>query len=544
MFIYHFHRIIRHRVVWGIFAGGVSVLFLFTGYSYLNHQDKTAVAKVGGKAVTADTFASMEQEIRGLGRNRNTKLAYPEVVTQIWQQVAALQVATELKLGANRDEIRSAVQESIGATEGYDSSVHAGYVAELRKLGLTPARYEQYLARMITLRKVGSVVESAAWATPVEVDDELSGLTDEMTVRTIAVSNRFATIGATEPQIQAYFDSHTNAFRLPKRIAVQYVALPVSNYLANVSVTDEQISEYFDEHGDKLTLTNTTESLRRIEARPQIIPIVKAMAARQTAYTNLANSFLKIASANSNNGFTAAASAFGLAVHHTPLFSPDENPAGIDADKDFRDAAFDLDPTQPEGRYGIVQGDKFVYAITSYTNSPAHMPTLAEVTDRVRPLAVAQARAEAFRDYLATIHKELVEGLRKNPNLDAVAHAKAMNVSTSITFAVSTLYQNAFDDYMTVARAALHLQPGELSDAGLTGADDTALFVYMVTRQRGDPLSSEMLRPKACANIERAHAMGVNASWMEWNLTRRGLSLTPHMISQLASQPEPVSSED
>ena len=78
----------------------------------------------------------------------------------------------------------------------------------------------------------------------------------------------------------------------------------------------------------------------------------------------------------------------------------------------------------------------------------------------------------------------------------------------------------------------------------MTGDDTAAVFVYMVSRQPGDPLSAEMLRPKARANIERARAMGLNANWMEWNLARKGLILSPKMISQLAVQSETGPAED
>ena len=250
MFIYHFHRIIRHRIVWGLFAVIVSLAFLSVDSCFRSSTSVNRVAQIADKPVSDETFASLELEIHGLGRNRKEALSFPEVATQVWRQVAALQVADELKLAATREEIKNAVQESIGATEGYDANTHASYLAQLNKLGLQVSVYEQYLARLLTLRKVDSILEAASWSSPVEVDDELAGLTDEMTLRTITVSNRFTNLKASDAQIRAFFDAHTNAFHLPKRVSVQYVALPVSNYLARISVTEEQLKEYYDDHGD------------------------------------------------------------------------------------------------------------------------------------------------------------------------------------------------------------------------------------------------------------------------------------------------------
>ena len=546
MFIYHFHRIIRHRVVWGLFAIIVSLAFLSVDSCFRSSTNVSSVAQIAGKPVPDELLSRMEREIRGIGRNRKDSLTFPEVATQVWRQVAALQVAEELKLVASKDEIRSAVQESIGATEGYDSAVHASYLAELKRLGLRPSDYEQYLARMLTLRKVGSIVESADWITPVDINDELAGLTDEMTVRVLAVSNRFSAINASESQIRAFFDAHTNSFRLPKRVAVQYVALSVSNYLSSVTLTEDQIKDFYDDHGDKLTRSNATDTLTLADARPQIIPLLKMQSARQMAYTNLANSFLSIAAKGGNTGFSTAAAAFGLQIHQTPFFAVDEPLSGIDAGKEFRDAAFDLDPAQPEGRYNVVQGENFVYAIAPLPNSPspAHMPALEEVIDRVRPFAVEKVRADAFHDYLESLHKDLVAGSQGKHNPLAVAHAKALNVSTSITFAVHTLYQSPFTNYMPVARAALHLQTGELSEAGMADDETSAIFVYMEARHPGDPLASEMLRSKARANIERARAMGLNASWLDWNLARKGLVVSPRILTRMTEKPGTAGAED
>jgi len=543
VFIYHFHRIIRHRYVWGAFAVLVSLLFLFTGYSYMNGKNGGAVAHIAGQPVTDETFTSLEREIRGLGRNRKDSASLPEIATQVWRQAAALQVANELKLGVSREELKSAVQDSIGAGESYDSAMHAAYLTELKRLGLQPAQYEQYLTHVLTLRKISSILDAAAWVAPVEVDDELAGLTDELTVRVIAVSNRFASLAATEPQIRAFFDVHTNEFFLPRRVAVQYVALPVSNFLSRITPTTEQIQEYYDDHGERFTRSNSTELLTREEATPQILPLLKHQLARQVAYTNLANAFLALAAKSGSNGFAAAAATFKLPVRQTPFFAvDDETPAGIDVGRDFREAAFDLDASQADGRFNVVQGSNFVYAITPLPNSPspAHMPVLAEVRDRIRPLAEAKVRSEAFRDYLDTLHQDLTKGLRGHKSLSSLAQDKALIVSTSIVFSVHSLTQDAFENYYPVARASLHLQPGELSEPSPT-ENGGAVLVFMVARQAGDSLAAEMLRAKARANLERARGMGLISSWMEWNLARRGLILSPTMDQALAA---PVSRQD
>ncbi len=546
MFIYHFHRIIRHRIVWTAFAVAVSLSFLSVGSCYQSANQADRVAEIGQKSVSSDTFATLEREIRGLFRRQEPAQSFAGVATQVWHQIAAFQVADELKLGATRDEIQNVIQESIGATEGYNQQLHQLYQAKLREKNLTPALFEQYQSHLLTLRKLSSILESAAWTTLIETEDELAGLTDEMSVRVLAANNRFAQTQATEAQLQAYFDAHTNQFYLPKRVGVHYVALPVSNYLARVTVSDEQIREYYDDHSESFTRSNTTEVLPLAEARSQIIPILQHQNALQAAYTNLINTFLPLAVKDAKTGFATAAAAFDLPVYQTTFFAADENPPGIESGKEFREAAFELDPAQAEGRCNVVQAKNFVYALTPLATSPspAHMPTLNEVITRVRPLAEAKLRDDMFRDELTSLHADLTKGLAKNHNLTSVAQAKALNVSTAVTFSVHTIYQNPFPNYMSVARAALHLRPGELSEAVPADDDDSALFVYMVSRRPGDVYSAETLRPKARASLERMRMMGITTAWMDWNLARKGLTLSDRMRSELEANAKSTSAEE
>jgi hypothetical protein len=548
VFIYHFHRIIRHRIVWGVFAVAVSLAFLSVDSCYQGAKQAGTVAEIGKESVGSDTFAMLEREIRGLFPRRRQQIepSLAEVATQVWHQVAAFQVARELKLGASREEIQNTVQESIGASEGYNQQIHQLYQAKLRENNLTPALYEQYQQHLLTLRKLNAILEAATWTTPIETEDELAGLTDIMTVRVLTAPNRYAAIRATEAQVQAYFDVHTNRFYLPKRVAVNYVALPASNYLAQVTVPEEQIREYYDDHSDAFTRSNTTEVLPLAEARAQILPILQHQNALQAAYTNLTHTFLPLAAKDPKHGFTTAATAFELPIQQTEFFSAEETPAGIESGKEFRDAAFELDQSQPEGLYNVVQGKNFAYAITPLPNSPspAHMPTLEEAIARVRPLADEKVRSDKFRDEITTLHADLTKALAKTPSIETLAQAKTLNVSTAITFSVHTLYQNPFPNYMSIARAALHLRPGELSDAVPAEEEEAALFIHMETRHPGDSLAADMLRPKARASLERTRIMGVNASWMSWNLDRLGITLKPTMKTRLESSSRRVSAEE
>ena len=537
VFIYHFHRIIRHRLVWGLFAVIVSLLFLFVGYSNKSSATDTTVAHIGKDRIGQDTYAAFERNIRGYGRNRDNTTPAAVLATQVWQQVAAFQTAATLGIGVSKGEIRSILQESGNFTTSSGAFDVNRYREGLHNAGLTPAIYEEYLSHQMTLRKLGAVVESATWIAPVELDDELASWTDQVTLRYAVASNRFATapMNLTDVELHAYYDAHPEAFHLPNRAAVQFVALSISNFLAHVTVADDDIRAYYDDHADVLVRTtpsNTTENLTLAEARPAIVDILKREGARHAAATNLATAFLDLAIKGGSNGFAQAAQAFHLPVRQTALFAADDEIPGIENQTEFREIALDLDASQADGRYNIVRGSNVVYALAAWTNSPAHQPTFAEVRDRVRPLALAKARDDAFQAYVGSLHTNLVQSGGTAAGFAAAAHANGMNVSTSITFVAHTLARSSdLAHGMAVLQSALHLRPGEISEPRYI--DDGVLFVRMETRQSGDPLSAEMLRQQVRGSLERARGSALQSAWLSWNLNRLGLDVSEKKAREL-----------
>ena len=537
MFIYHFHRIIRHRLVWGAFAIGISIAFLSVDSCYKASKSPTLAATIGGKPVTQETYKKLAEQIQGYGRSRDESIPAARVATQVWQQVAAMQVASDLKLEVSPNELQAVVQEGFSSQDGgFDRDT---YARSLAKAGITPAIYEDFLNNQLTLRKLGSVVETAAWVLPMELDDELAAWTDELTVRYAVVSNRFSTapLEVSEAQLRAYYDEHHAEFRLPNQVAVRYVALPISNFISRVSVSEDDIRAYYDDHSERFTRTtasNTTETLKLAEAKPEILSTLKLEAARHAATTNLLNDFVPLAAKTGADGFAKAAAAFHLQVRQSPLFGANEDLSWIEGAKEFREAAFDLDASQSEGRYNVVRGESVVYAITTLTNRPAHLPDFETCLHRVRPPAIDKARAEAFQKRLATARADLLKSLKEGRSFEAAARGEGMNVSTSMTFAAHTLSRTSFEHCLTVVQGAMRLRPGDLSES--CPIPNGAIFVQLIARQPGDPLSAEMLRSQIRGNLARNRTSALFQAWMERNLAKKGVVVSQSIVDQLKSR--------
>ena len=529
MFIYHFNRLIRSRILWGFFAIIISVAFVAVGSCFKAPQDSLVAGKINGKKITAQALEQTVTAIRGFGRNRDGESSANVVEKRAWEQIAARLTAEKNGLASGKEEVQDTLREIPGfqGANGFDINRYRQVLAEQ---GLTPVMYEKLIAHQLALMKDAALVDSATWVAPMELDDELAAMTDHFTVQIATVSNRFAAVEMrlTEKDYQKYYEENKASFALPDRVAVRYISIPVSNYIQSVSVPEDDLREYYDSHATTYTRTtssNTTETIPFAEVRAKILDELKLEEARYCAETSVTfNIYGKLANAGSNALETVAAQS-KLAVKTSPLFSADETLYWAGKTKDFAAAAFELDPERADSRFGIVKGDTHVFVIEQIRKSAAHTPTYEKVLADLRPRAMAKARSEAFQSYTKELHADLRKLLDAGKPFADVAKTKALNVSTSITYTVSDIQNQKFDNSFSIAYGAMSLKKGDISDA-VPASPTQSLFIYVKDRQPGDAMSAEMMRSQIRTSIVRRRSGKLFADWLKWNLARQDFKPT------------------
>lgn len=524
MFIYHFNRLIRSRILWGFFAIIISVAFVAVDSCFRSPQNGMLVGRINGKKISTDSFNQVVQAIRGYGRNRDNETSASVVERRAWEQIAARMTAGTAGLVSDKEEVRKALRE-IPAFQGANGFDINRYRAILAEQGLTPSMYETLVAHQLTMMKDSALIESASWVSPMELDDELAAMTDRFTVQVAAVSNRFAGVEMRlgEDDYRKFYEENKSSFALPDRVAVRYIAIPVTNYLSRISVTEDDLKNYYDDHVNTYTRTttnNTTETIPFAEVREKVLGELKLEEARYCAETSVTfNIYGKLANAGSNALEVVAAKA-NLRVKTSPLFGADEPLYWAENAKDFAAAAFDLDPERSDSRFGIVKGDKHVFVIEQIAKSPAHTPAYEDVLNDLRPRAMAKARSDAFQSYVKELHADLRKLVDEGKSFAEAAKAKALNVSTSITYTVNEIQSQPFPNSYSIAYGAMTLKKGALSEA-VPASAALSLFVYVSDRQPGDALAAEMMRSQLRTNIARRHNRSLFADWLTWNLSKQ-----------------------
>ena len=524
MFIYHFNRLIRSRILWGFFAIIIAVAFVAVDSCFKSQPNSLTAGKINGKTISANTFEQTVMAIRGFGRNRDNETSANVVELHAWEQIAARMTAEKNGLDAGKEEVQNTLREAPGfqGANGFDINRYRMVLADQ---GLTPVVYERLVAHQLAMMKDASLVESATWIAPMELDDELAAMTDRFTVRVVTVSNRFAKIEMrlSDGDYQKFYEENKASFALPDRVSVRYIAIPVSNYLSSVSVSEDDMHEYYDSHADtfsRTTSSNTTETIPFAEVRAKIQSTLKLDEARYCAETSVTfNVYGKLANAGANALETVAA-AQKLTVKTSPLFSAEEQLAWTENSKEFATAAFELDPDRSDTRFGIVKGDTHIFVIEQVQKSAAHTPTYEDVKGDVRPRALAKARAEAFQSYTKELHADFRKLLGEGKALKDIAKAKVLNVSTSITYTVSDIQNQKFDNAFSVAYGAMGLKKGDFSEA-IPASATHSLFIYVEDRQPGDALSGEMMRSQIRSNLARRRNGKLFSEWLTWNLSQQ-----------------------
>lgn len=534
MVIHQFNKLIRNKWVWGVFAVAISAFFAFDFLvADLNRNEPSkssgAAGSLGGEAVDAALFTDLAEEIRGFGRQRDWKRDAGEVNRAAWENYAALQVAGAGGLEATDAEVQAMIRNdpSFQQNGGFSFSL---YQALLRQNGLTPERFEAFLKRRTTLMRVGqAVLASAAWASPMELDQALADMTDTFTVKVAKFAQtkeEAAAVKVDDAALKAWYEEHKKSLELPERVKIRFVKYNATDpiILAKMVVTEDEMRDRYDVTVDKYTSTDTNgvETVKKFEeVKAGIEKELRQIAAVQYFETNLNARVYGDAPTGKASRLDIVAKEDGAKVETSDWFATDGSYQDgfmkrasqiCPGAQNFAEIIAELDSSSEDLRYGIVTSDRAVWLVEKAETSAKHVPTFEEAKDAIRPRALRDAKADAF--------KAAVEAVAKG---GAKAVEAVKGISTNITFCVSDLRNGgvSFENQMAVARAAMKLKKGEVSEFTLTGTGK-AILVVCEDRVAGDAAKAMVLRSQVRDDLAMLQLRQIPESWKKWNLERIG----------------------
>ena len=535
MVIHQFNKLIRNKWVWGVFAIAISAFFAFDflvadlNRSASDDRSSTGAGTLAGQPVDAHLFTDLAEEIRGFGQQRDWKRNAGEVNRAAWENYAALAVAGTDGLEATDAEIQAMIRNdpSFQQNGGFSFAL---YQALLRQNGLTPERFEAFLKRRTTLMRVGqAVLASATWASPMELDQAIADMTDTFTVKVATFKQEKKDADAVkvdDAALKKWYEDNKKSLELPERTKIRFVKYNATDpiVLAKMVVTEDEMRDRYDVTVDKYTSTDTNgvETVKKFEeVKAGIEKELRQIAAVQYFETNLNARAYGVKSVSNGSRLDEIAKEDGVKVETSDWFAVD----GAYQDgfmkrasqicpgaQGFAEVVAELDPQSEDLRYGIVTSDKAVWLVEKAETSAKHVPTFEEAKEAIRPRALRDAKADAFKASVEAIAKQ-----------GAKAVEAVKGVSTNITFTVADLRSagSSFENQMAVARAASKLQKGEVSDFTLTGVG-RAILVVCEDRVAGDAAKAMVLRSQIRDDLAMLQLRQIPESWKKWNLERMG----------------------
>ena len=458
MMITKFNKMIRNKVIWWI-IGGIVIITFVGWFSPKGGCDSPKAAAAAG-SLNGDPVTETElqqarfNEYLGLCLSVNhvmniTPRLDRELRDQAWKRVAALRVARQLNLSASREEVLAALQGNPQfQADGHFSKQRYAMFREnvLAGLNATVTQFEHQLSENIILQKLRISVASAVWMSPKEMKRMAGRYADSFKIDYVTLGTNLITatdITVTDADLKAYYTAHTNQFVVPPKVAVRYIQLPVSAYVAKAAAqTDTNaIEDYYSTHSEEFTETDTNgvKSVTPLEkvARSVSNKLIHASAVQlaRDAVNDVADKLVPDRDGKAQT-LDAVGTASNLTVRSTGLFDAEAIPAGIEAGPAFTEAAFRLRPTPDECFSDAIAGSNYVYLMTLTTNTEAYIPAFETIKAKVRAPAFAKATLDALDKKAQELHQYFETGLSRNMSFNALAKAKAMNVSTSELFSV------------------------------------------------------------------------------------------------------------
>jgi len=257
-----------HWILWAVV--GATVLFVFTQFGARTQLSGTgqndSAATVGDQTVSVAEFRRAyertEAQYRQAFGNQFTpdtakKLRLPiQVLERLITRKILMDEARQSGLEVGDAELRrailnmSAFQDKDGTWVGEET-----YRQVLRANGYTVGQFQESLREDLLVSKLQATLQRGIYISDQAVEKAYRQRVERAAIRYVRLpaSNLEADITVTPAEVQKYFDSHREAFRLPERRIVDYLLVDSDAVGRGLKISEADVQKYYEAHKDDYT---------------------------------------------------------------------------------------------------------------------------------------------------------------------------------------------------------------------------------------------------------------------------------------------------
>lgn len=441
-----------------IILGLIILSFVFAGVGgYVTGGSVAPAAEVGGVEISQSQFEQAyqnerQQMLSQAGDFFTSLLSDPTYLAQFRKNVLDRMVDQALldqqaqALGLRVSQAQ--IIEQIRAIPTFSNNGifnNDQYLATLRRAGLTPEQFAQYIRQDIERQYLIDALQSSEFVLNNELNTlyQLEG--QERRVRTLVVPvEDFAKdITVTEAQKKAYYDTHSAQFMRPEQYKVSYIELSGKSIADNTEILEEDAKTYYDANlanygaPEKRTVSHIMIETGSEDAKEKASALLQQL--------KEGTDFAALAKGNSEDTFSAAEGG-----------QLDEFEKGV-MDPAFESAAFELAQV---GDLSDVVESEFGYHIIKLDNiNKSDVKPYETVKDEIFAQLKQQKAAEQFYDLSTQMANKAFE---VEDNLEEAA--ALVNAKVNVTDFVSL---NALPGVLANQNVLQALQKSEVMDDGL-----------------------------------------------------------------------------
>ncbi|MBI4667036.1 MAG: SurA N-terminal domain-containing protein [Nitrospinae bacterium] len=413
-------------LIWFVAFTFIGSAFLVWGWRKSRNDDE--VAQVGSEVITRQQLAEqtrlVEENLRKQFGGQLDAAALKQLnprniaLNSLISRALQVKAAGEEGIVVTDDELKDAIAAQPGfQTNGvFDPKL---YSDTIKRMGLTPAAFEQQVKADIITQRLMAMVERPVRVSEIEARNHYIYENQPITVDYVKTDTAEVMRDArfTEEEARKWFDGHKDDFRLPETRTFKSLLLDPKDIADKTTVTQDELTAYYGEHTAEFEVKEEAHARHILavvapNASQAAVDKAEAKMKKALARVRAGEDFSRVAREMSED--PAAASGGDLGSFRRGVMTPE-----------FEQVVFALKPGQVSEPFRT----QFGFHIAQLVSLTAgKIPTLEEARDKVE----ARARLEKAGRDAEAIMKSLA-GQLKPDNFGAVADKHPeMRINTHI----------------------------------------------------------------------------------------------------------------